>query len=76
MRIFGRREPVSEPAPEWLWKTVQGYLDKPRSEPARLVAQGWEVVSVTPVLLKGYSLKQSIYMLRKRNPDFVSILGS
>jgi hypothetical protein len=45
------------------YTNVQGYVD--RGKVKRMIARGWEVVSVTPVILGDFTLKQSLYFMRR-----------
>jgi hypothetical protein len=45
------------------YTNVQGYVN--RGKVKRMIARGWEVVSVTPVILGGFTLKQSLYFMRR-----------
>lgn len=59
---------TEKPQPEFLFRTMQAYPHTPKF--LALLADGWEVVSSSPVILAGCTLKQSLWQLRKRNPDY------
>lgn len=44
--------------------SIRGYVDK--GKVAKLLAEGWEIESATPVQIGGTSIKQSMFMLRRR----------
>ena len=56
-----------KPEPEYLYCTAQGYLTNGR--PARLVRDGWEIISTAPVT-GIITWRQLIYTFRKRNPRY------
>lgn len=45
-------------------KTVRGYADK--GPVAKMLAEGWEIENVQAVQLTGTTLKQGIYLLRRK----------
>ena len=45
------------------YTTVRGYVN--RGKVKRMLTDGWEVVSVTPVIVGGMSLTQAHYFLRR-----------
>jgi hypothetical protein len=49
---------------EYEYNTVQGYVN--RGKVKRMLKNGWEVISVTPVIMGGFSLKQAHYFMRRR----------
>ena len=45
------------------YATVRGYAN--RGKVKRMLADGWEVVSVTPVIASGITLTQAHYFMRR-----------
>jgi hypothetical protein len=45
------------------YTTIQGYVN--RGKVARFLRNGWVIESVTPVQLGGFTLKQSVYLLKR-----------
>lgn len=65
MGLFTKKAPVVS-ADGYQRKALQGYADK--GPVAKALAEGWEIESVSPVSLGGTSLKQSLFMLRRKPP--------
>lgn len=62
MGIFSRGPKVG--ADGYERKSVRGYVT--RGPVAKALADGWEIESVTPVQLTGTTLKQAIYLLKRK----------
>ena len=61
MALFGKKTMVSPDGYER--KTVRGYADK--GPVAKLLCEGWEIESATPVMVKGCTMKQMIFLLKR-----------
>jgi hypothetical protein len=48
------------------YTTVQGYVN--RGKVARLLGKGWTIEGVTPIQLGGFTLKQSLFLLKRAKP--------
>lgn len=44
--------------------TVRGYIDK--GKVAKMLGDGWEIESIAPVQVGGNTLKQGIYLLKRK----------
>lgn len=66
MRAKAPKPPKAEP--RWEIETKQTYLDGPWV--AAKFNDGWEILSVQPVVLGGTTLKQSVVTMRRLNPRF------
>lgn len=62
MGLFSKKPSVA--ADGYERKTIRGYADK--GPVAKLLAEGWEIESATPVTLKGTALKQMLFLLKRK----------
>ena len=65
MGLFTKAPKVS--ADGYERKAVNGYANK--GKVARMLAEGWEIESFTPAQIAGTSLKQGLFLLKRRVPQ-------
>lgn len=68
MSLFSRKPKELPPTQEWEYRSKVGYAEK--GTVARLLAEGWEIHTATPVLIDGVTFGGQTFLLRRRNPNF------